>query len=175
MILVIGGTSSGKSAYAEQVACKLQPGEKWFVATLYPYDEESQERVVRHQRRRSGQGFQTIECFTNLQSIMPCEGKTVLLECITNLVTNEMYMEGGASVQAVDRILADVAKLKEQCEHLIVVTDDVFADGVEYDYEIERFIHYLGEINLGLAEMADTVIEVVCGYPVIHKGTNPQI
>ncbi len=175
MILIIGGNSSGKSAYAERVACKLQPGEKLFVATLYPYDAASQERVKEHQQRRSGKGFETIECFTNLQTVLPCEGKTVLLERITNLVTNEMYMEGGASVQAVGRILGDVEKLKEQCENLIVVTDDVFNDGVEYDYETERFVHYLGEINMGLAQMADTVIEVVCGYPVLHKGTLPQI
>lgn len=175
MILVVGGTASGKSVYAEKIACKLQPGVKYFVATLYPYDEESQERVKRHQKRRDGQGFHTIECFTDLQKIMPCDGKTVLLERITNLVTNEMYMEGGANVQAVDRILSDMEKLKKQCQHLIVVTDEVFNDGVEYDYETERFIHYLGEINLGLARMADTVVEVVCGYPVVHKGEVPPV
>lgn len=175
MILIIGGSSSGKSEYAEQIACKLQPGEKLFVATLYPYDAASQEHVEQHQRRRSNQGFQTIECFTGLQSLPPCDGKTILLESITNLVSNEMYMEGGANVQAVTRILADVEKLKNECENLIVVTDDVFNDGVEYDYEIERFVHYLGEINLGLAQMADTVIEVIYGYPVVHKGRAPQI
>ena len=173
MILVLGGSSCGKSAYAEQIACKLQPGEKWFVATLFPYDEESQERVVRHQKQRAGQGFKTIECYTNLQSLLPCSGQTIVLECISNLVTNEMYMEGGANVQAVGRILGDVEKLKNECENLIVVTNDVFSDGIQYDYEMERYIHYLGEINFGLAEMADTVIEVVCGYPVVHKGSDP--
>ena len=36
-------------------------------------------------------------------------------------------------------------------------------------------MHYLGEINMGLAQMADTVIEVTCGYPVLHKGELPQL
>ena len=169
MILIIGGNSSGKSAYAERLACKLQPGEKLFVATMYPYSASNQRRIEERQERRRGKGFTTIECFTDLKSLLPCEGKTVLLERITNLVTNEMYMEGGANVQAVGRILADVKTLKEQCENLIVVTDDVFNDGVEYDYETERFVHYLGEINMGLAQM-----EVACGCPVLHKGELSQ-
>ena len=173
MILVLGGSGSGKSVYAEQIAQKLQPEEKWFIATLFPFDEESQERIEQRRRRRSGQGFRTIECYTNLQSLMPCEGKTIVVDCISNLVTNEMYMEGGANVQAVGRILSDVEKLKNHCADLIVVTSVIFCDGVEYDYEMERYIHYLGEINYGLAEMADTVIEVVCGYPVVHKGKDP--
>ena len=175
MILIIGGNSSGKSAYAEKLACKLQSGEKLFVATMYPYSISNQKRIEERQKRRSGKGFTTIECFTDLKSVLPCDGKTVLLERITNLVTNEMYMEGGANVQAVGRILGDVERLKDQCENLIVVTDDVFNDGVEYDYETERFVHYLGEINMGLAQMADTVIEVASGCPILHKGELPQL
>ena len=42
MILIIGGNSSGKSAYAEKLACKLQSGEKLFVATMYPYSISNQ-------------------------------------------------------------------------------------------------------------------------------------
>lgn len=176
MILVSGGSGSGKSAYAERIACQLQPGKKWYIATMYPYDEESQDRVARHRRMRSGKGFETQECFTGLQQNRAeggYAGETVLLECISNLVANEMYMEGGANVQAVSRILADVEKLRQECENLIIVTNDVFTDGVQYDYETERYIHYLGEINFGLAEMADAVIEVVCGCPVVHKGIDP--
>ena len=179
MILISGGSGSGKSAYAEEIAYQLSSARNeqnlWYVATMYPYDEESQERVARHRRMRSGKGFQTEECFTGLQRLRSHQGDTVLLECISNLVANEMYMEGGANVQAVSRILADVEKLKEECENLIVVTNDVFTDGVQYDYETERYIHYLGEINFGLAEMADTVIEVVCGCPIVHKGAIPCV
>ena len=120
MILIIGGNSSGKSAYAERLACQLQSGEKLFVATMYPYSAANQKRIEERQNRRRGKGFTTVECFTDLKNVLPCEGKTVLLERITNLVTNEMYMEGGANVQAVGRILADVEKLKETKKSLFV-------------------------------------------------------
>lgn len=175
MILVSGGSASGKSAYARKIACKLQPGEKVYIATMYPYDEESQHTVEVSRKQREGEGFKTIECFTNLQNLDSLKGQTTLLECISYLVNNEMYMEGGANVQAVGRVLADVEKLKNECENLIVVTKNVFNDGVEHDYELERYIHYLGEINFGLAEMAETVIEVVCGYPVVQKGIDPCV
>lgn len=173
MILVSGGSGSGKSAYAEKIAHHLQSGDKWYIATMYPYDAESRERVRRHREMRQGKRFHTLECFTDLRQVQEHKDQTVLLECISNLVANEMYMEGGANVQAVSRILTDVEKLNQECENLVVVTNDVFTDGVEYDYETERYIHYLGEINFGLAEMADAVIEVVCGYPVVQKGVIP--
>ena len=60
--LVIGGSGSGKSAYAEQMAVKAAGnGSLYYVATMQVYDEEGKKKVERHQKMRAGKGFLTIE------------------------------------------------------------------------------------------------------------------
>ena len=51
--LVIGGSGSGKSAYAEQMAVKAAgKGSLYYVATMQVYDEEGKKKVERHQKMR---------------------------------------------------------------------------------------------------------------------------
>ena len=62
MILVIGGSGSGKSAYAEKVALECQKEKRHFyLATMHVFGEEGQKKVERHKRMRAGKGFVTIE------------------------------------------------------------------------------------------------------------------
>ena len=56
----------------------------------------------------------------------------------------------------------------------MVVTNEIFSDGIEYDEETLRYQKYLGQINAGLAKMADLVVEIVYGIPVVHKGKIPE-
>lgn len=66
--LVIGGSGSGKSAYAEQMAVKAAGnGSLYYVATMQVYDEEGKKKVERHQKMRAGKGFLTIEQPRNLK------------------------------------------------------------------------------------------------------------
>ena len=53
MILVTGGASSGKSAYAEQVACAL-PAPHFYLAAMKPFGEEGARRIARHRALRAG-------------------------------------------------------------------------------------------------------------------------
>ena len=57
--LVLGGSGSGKSAYAEH----LLDGKtnKYYIATMQVYDAEGEKKVARHRRLRAGKGFVTIE------------------------------------------------------------------------------------------------------------------
>ena len=50
----------------------------------------------------------------------------------------------------------------------IIVTNDVFSDGIEYDNETLRYTRYLAKINCTLANLAEEVVEVVCGIPVYN-------
>ena len=56
---------------------------------------------------------------------------------------------------------------------LIIVTNEIFSDGMEYAEETERFIRMMGTLNRILAMQADGVAEVVCGIPVWQKGRKP--
>ena len=52
--LVIGGSASGKSEYAEQQVMAL-PGRRWYLATMEPWDDECVARIAKHQAARAQQ------------------------------------------------------------------------------------------------------------------------
>ena len=174
MVLVIGGSGSGKSSYAEETAVSLAQSsdmKKYYLATMQICDEEGQSKVMRHRRLRSGKGFFTIEQPTEIYKaavkMAPGE-KTVLLECISNLTANEMFSDGKKQEkeQVVEKIIKGIKMLKKETTHLIVVSNNVFEDGIVYDKETMEYIEAMGKINQELADMAEQVVEVVAGIPI---------
>ena len=94
--------------------------ERVYIATMFPFDEESKKRVQRHRNMRSGKGFETIECYTDLAQVRVSKGSTVLLECMSNLVANEMFQENGAHERTVQEILKGVKSLLAQAGNLVM-------------------------------------------------------
>lgn len=171
MFLVItGGSGSGKSAYAEQCVLDFGPAERIYIATMFPFDEECDRRIRRHREMRRQKQFSTLECYTGLKEADIPEDSVVLLECMSNLTANEMYQEGGAGGQTVEEILAGIRYLLKRVRHLVVVTNEIFSDGIDYDPETMRYQSYLGQINSEMGRMADQVTEVVYGIPITVKG-----
>ena len=56
-VLVIGGSGSGKSSFAEDVLEKFPESRKYYIATMQIYDEEGKKKVERHRRIRKEKGF----------------------------------------------------------------------------------------------------------------------
>ena len=65
--LVIGGSASGKSEFAEQLTLSLD-GPRLYIATMEPFGVEAQARIARHRTARRERGFETIENYVNLLS-----------------------------------------------------------------------------------------------------------
>lgn len=168
--LITGGSGSGKSAYAEEEILRLGPGKRFYIATMQAFDAESKKRIERHRNMRSGKGFETIECQVHLERVDRIGGAHVLLECMSNLVANEMYREDGAKENTVAAVTEAVSALAVRTKNLVVVTNEIFSDIWPYDEETRRYQLYLGEINCCLAQLADRVTEVVCGIPILVKG-----
>ena len=171
LTLVIGGAASGKSEFAEAHVMTL-PGQRVYIATMEPFDRECLSRIQRHRQMRLEKGFETVECYVDLTAAsLPPHGN-VLLECMTNLAANEMFGEAGTSScrEVTDRIIAGMEELKKGFQNLVVVTGNVFEDGGRYEQSTMEYIRAMAEINRRLADMADAVIEVVVGIPVILKG-----
>ena len=167
--MIIGGSASGKSALAERWAASL-PLPRIYLAAMQVFDEESRARVLHHRDKRAGKGFETIEAPTALWNTDLPAGATVLLEDLSNLLANEMFSpEGGGSEAA----LRGVQSLLARCENLILVTNEVFSGGANYEGETEDYLAELAWLNRTLAAEADTVAEVVCGLPNILKGALP--
>lgn len=177
LILITGGSGSGKSAYAEEYITELSEGcIKYYIATMQVFGEEGQCKVLRHREMREGKGFWTLEQPTSIeeagQKIADSnEECTALLECMSNLVANEMFCEAlpKKSEIVTEKTISGVEQLNCKLKHLVIVTNNVFEDGVLYDELTMEYIRAMGLINRRLAAKADKVIEVVVGIPVIVK------
>lgn len=176
--LITGGSGSGKSEYAEQMICKYWEregrGKLFYIATMFPYGEETQAKIQRHKEMRTGKSFETVECYTNLletahRIAADDPDASVLLECISNLAANEIYMAEGAGKDAVKAILQGVACLCGGCSNLVVVTNEVCSEGWGNGMEMNHYCKVVGDINICMEQAADLVTEVVCGIPVEVK------
>ncbi len=177
MIIVIsGGSGSGKSAYAEKKILSLRGTEPlYYLATMQIYDGEGKKKVERHRKLRAGKGFITIEQPLNVGAAADAaEGPaSVLLECMSNLTANEMFVNADTGLpevsQVEERVMDGIRRLVKKTKHLVIVTNNVFEDGECYDEGTMRYMETLGRINCRLAELADEVTEVVAGIPVEVK------
>ena len=169
LTLVTGGSGSGKSAFAEDRVLSFGDAQRIYIATMHPFDEESHKRIERHQKMRAGKGFETVECYTGLKYVKLPAGCVVLLECMSNLVANEMFEEQGAHEQTVQEIMAGVKNLLRQADHVVIVTNEIFSDAAFFEGDMDTYLKDLGKINQETAQMADEVVEVVYGIPVYHK------
>lgn len=169
MHLITGGSGSGKSSYAESQVMAAGRGKRIYIATMKPWGKEGEQRVARHRKMREKKQFETVECYTGLGDVILAPDSIVLLECMSNLVANEIFEPEGAHDLAAEAVVSGVFRLKKQARELFVVTNEVFSDGIVYDRETEHYISVLGEVNRRLARMADRVTEVVYGIPVSIK------
>ena len=169
LTLVVGGAASGKSAYAERLVLQTALP-RYYLATMQVWDAECAARVEKHRRMRAEKQFETLECPLHLGTVhLPARG-TALLEDLGNLTANELYDPAGAGEAAASTILDDLDKLAAQCEHLVVVSNEVFSGGANYAGDTDRYLKALAQVNNALAARADAVVRVVCGIPVYHKG-----
>lgn len=168
LTLVIGGSGSGKSVFAESLAASFH-GKKIYLAAMEPFDDECRARIRRHREQRKTIGFETIERYTDLEGAdIPAES-CVLLEDLSNLLANEMFSPKGGGVGQVRRGLVSV---EAACGHLIVVTNEVFSGGDRYEGETVQFMKNLAVLNRELAARAQRVVEVVNTIPMELKKEN---
>ena len=169
LTLVVGGAASGKSAYAERLVLQTALP-RYYLATMQVWDAECAARVEKHRRMRAEKQFETLECPLHLGTVrLPARG-TALLEDLGNLTANELYDPAGAGEVAASAILDGLDRLATQCEHLVVVSNEVFSGGANYAGDTDRYLKALAQVNNALAARADAVVRVVCGIPVYHKG-----
>ena len=187
--MVYGGSASGKSSYAESFAMSLQgDGRLLYIATMYPYkwntteiDPETMQRIERHRAMRADKGFDTVECYRHVEHIVAKRQDVLLLECMSNLLANEMYLEPDADASSdmaetmspvSKKIVQALIDLSTRVQDVVIVTNDVFSDGgnLTYDESTREYVKNLAQINCALAREAATVTEVVCGIPVKIKG-----
>jgi len=175
LILVTGGSGSGKSAWAERDLLAQARGRALYLAAMEnDGSPEAAARIARHRAMRAKHGleagleFLTVERPVDIGGAAVRRGDYVLLEDLGNLLANETWSpEGVGAERAGERVFDGVRALLGRAELLTVVSCDVFADGAEYDAGTMEYIRTLASLHRGLAALACRTVEVVCGIPVI--------
>ncbi len=175
IILVTGGSRSGKSAYAQQRAEQESKG-RIFIATCPTIDDEMDERIAKHRRDRHGKGWITIEEEVEISSIIDQhqQMKTVLVDCLTLWINNLVYQARKAeTVVNEEHIVMLCHELLTVARHhpgtIFFVTNEVGSGIVPESSVARHFRDLVGKCNQVMAEGADEVILVSCGIPLFLK------
>lgn len=142
IILVTGKGKSGKSAFAEKLIMEIKQDEPiYYLATMECQDQASRERIEKHRKARADKPFITIEKTVHISDVMFDVTGTVLLECLINLVGNEMFSADGfvarQGIQWSEMILSD--SVNESVQTKLVESDSLKntlqAELIEYLYQ----------------------------------------
>jgi len=175
VILISGGSRSGKSAFGQQMAEQIK-GDRCFIATCPHTDPEMDERIRRHRQDRQGRDWQSIEVPLLLEEkLRRCASETtVLIDCLTLWINNLMY-EAGKQQETMDEdqveILAEKLGQAAVAHHgtVIMVTNEVGSGIVPENPIARRYRDLVGRCNQVIARTADQVFLVSCGIPLQIK------
>ncbi len=167
--LIIGGGRSGKSSYGEALAQAIS-GERLYIATAEVTDPEMAKRIEAHQKRRAGLFARTIEEPLNLaKALRQAEGADVLLlDCLTVWLGNVLHKRG--LLDYYEEVEEFLEALKKVEGNLIIITNEV-GQGIIPATELSRhYRDHAGWLNQAVAQIADKVVWMVAGIPVVVKG-----
>ena len=165
IILVFGGSNSGKSEFAENLVCQ-EEGVRVYLATMDSAAAYNQATIARHREKRKDKGFITVECPYDLLGARPViEEKgncVILLEDLSNLLSNQCF---GAEPRTEVDNMDGIERLAEKCETLVIVGNTINQDGAEYDELTLGYMQLLERQQAMVAKLADEVYEVVASVP----------
>ena len=163
--LVLGGTRSGKSAFAETLVCEA--ARPVYVATAEAGDAEMAERIRRHRRRR-GEQWTTVEEPLRLVEVLrerATPGSAVLVDCLTLWLAN--HMAAASDVDAEARAL--VESLATLAGPVVLVSNEVGLGIVPDNPSARVFRDHAGRLHQAVAAIAQRVFWVVAGLPTLIK------
>lgn len=167
--LITGGGRSGKSRYALEQAAAYP--HRIFIATAQAFDEEMNLRIARHRAERDAL-WQTIEEPLDLAAALAQvtdPTMVVVIDCLTVWLGNLMYHDTELCETSTP-ICAFLAALRTtQAAQVLVVTNEVGMGIVPADPLTRRWRDLAGRVNQAVAELADHVLLMICGYPIVIR------
>ncbi|MCE5196794.1 MAG: bifunctional adenosylcobinamide kinase/adenosylcobinamide-phosphate guanylyltransferase [Negativicutes bacterium] len=176
-ILLCGGSKSGKSLQAQQLAVRLARPDAaplYYLATMQPMDREDEARVARHLRERQGLGFETLEYPFEIQQAFGVlsPAAVVLIDCMTTLLANATFRNWPPDWQSGDHLFWQWQTLSSGLRHSVTVSNDVFSEARFFAEETEHYRAMLGKLHCRMAAAADLVLEAQYGQLICHKGSS---
>lgn len=175
IVLVTGGTRSGKSLFAEEYAAKH--GKKIaYIATAQIFDKEMEHRVALHQKRRPNDWYTfeaPYDAHATIEKISS-EFDMLLFDCLTIYTSNLMFQaESQALEDQYEYIEQNITKLLDSLKGrhgtIVFVTNEVGMGIVPSNDLSRQYRDLAGIVNQKLASVATQVFLVVCGIPIDIK------
>jgi adenosylcobinamide kinase / adenosylcobinamide-phosphate guanylyltransferase len=164
--LILGGARSGKSRYAEALVEGGAAGGT-YCATAEAGDAEMAQRIAAHRARR-GPFWRTVEEPLALAPVIAAEaspGRPLLIDCLTLWLSNLMLAECPIEHEAE----ALQAALRLAAGPVVLVANEVGMGLVPATPLGRRFRDAAGWLNQQTAALADRVVFVVAGLPLVLK------
>ncbi|RKD22498.1 adenosylcobinamide kinase /adenosylcobinamide-phosphate guanylyltransferase [Caminicella sporogenes DSM 14501] len=183
IILITGGARSGKSSFAEKYVSEI--GKKIaYIATAIPFDDGMKNRIKRHRESRPSE-WTTFEMYRDIYKHIQKIAKkhdTVLLDCMTIMITNLMFDNSNIDWDKVDweevddiendikeQIVLLIDEVKKAEINMVIVTNEL-GMGIVPESRLSRiFRDIAGRMNQLIAGKADEVYFIVSGIPVKIK------
>ncbi|MCK6450166.1 MAG: bifunctional adenosylcobinamide kinase/adenosylcobinamide-phosphate guanylyltransferase [Alphaproteobacteria bacterium] len=165
LTLVLGGARSGKSRYAEGLVAASGGGT--YLATAEALDEEMRARIEEHRQRRAST-WTTLEEPIDLAGALARADarRPLLIDCLTLWLGNVML--AGRNVDADCDAL--IAALGRRAAPVVAVSNEVGL-GIVPDNALARaFRDAQGTLNQRVAQLADRVVLLTAGLPLVLKG-----
>ena len=174
--LVLGGARSGKSRHAEQLI-EAAATSGTYCATAEAKDDEMAARIAAHRAGRDcgGRGlfWRTIEAPLALAGTIAAEAnpaRPVLIDCLTLWLSNLMLAERPIG----EEFTALCAALRAPAGPIVLVANEVGLGLVPETPLGRRFRDAAGMLNQEIAALADRVVFVAAGLPLVLKDANPH-
>ena len=181
--LILGGTRSGKSVFAESQIEALETqypdSTITYIATAELFDEGMQQRADSHAKRRPNHWnllesplklSETLETLNNEQHI-------ILIDCLTLWLNNQMYYlsQQDAITQShkderLNQCFDDLLHcLSSHKANIVLVSNEVGLGILPMDKSTREFADYAGTLNQKIASVVDKAYLVVSGLPINLK------
>ena len=170
--LVLGGARSGKSFYAEKLAQNSGLNVS-YIATAQIYDDEFKSRVQHHKERRPKEWTLVEEAhyLANMLNKIAAPNECLIVDCLTlwlaQWICQDCNPPKDSSWQAERAAL--LTSLTTLQGKIILVSNEVGMGIVPLGEINRQFQDEQGRLNQAVAEIADEVIFVSAGLPLVLK------